>query len=180
MTQYAKNSATAVLIAFIWIAVFTANENLFTDSQHCLRANWIFLPAAIRLLAALLFEKTGAIGLFLGAFLITSGNSAEPWMYNAGLAITSGLAPFLVVQIYRRLGLITHDLSNLRASDICSLSLASALSNTLILNGYLALSGRFDGNPMQILTVFIGDTLGIVVILGLLSIILSFSLARRR
>lgn len=180
MTRYAKNAATAVLIAFIWIAAFTANEIFFADNQHSVRANWIILPAAIRLLAVLLFEKTGVIGLSLGAFLITSGNSAEPWMHNAGLALTSGLAPFLAVQIYRRLGLITRDLSNLRASDICSLSLASALSNALILNSYLALAGRFDGNPVQILTVFVGDTLGIVVILGLLSIALSFSLARRR
>ncbi|MEN9933380.1 MAG: hypothetical protein RIS17_1953 [Pseudomonadota bacterium] len=178
--SYAKQGAIALSVALAWIIVFCANEALFDGSRHSIRANWIFLPAAVRLLAVLLFEATGCIGLMLGAFVVGMCSTSEPWPYVAGLSLTSGLAPYVVVLAYRRLNMIAGDLRNLRGVDICSLSLATALSNAVMLNAYLAAFGRFEGDIVQMLTVFVGDTVGIVVVLGLLSVALSFAMPRRR
>ena len=173
-------AATTLGVAITWFAAFTLNETLLMASQHSSRANWIFLPAAIRLLAVLLFGEVGAFGLVLGALLTLQHGWATDPAYNVSLAISSGIAPLAAVWICRQLMSVSRELSSLRAMHIIVLSVASAAANAIILNGYIAVSGHLHGDMEQIATVFVGDMLGTAIVLFALSSLLAFALPRRR
>ena len=165
-------------VALTWDAAFTLNEKVFVGLQHSIRANWIFLPAAIRLLAVLLFGETGALGLALGAFLTLPNGLNNDVAFNVALAMTSGIAPLAAVMVCRKFMHIARDLGGLRAWHIVVLSIASAAANAIILNSYLAAIGRLHGDVEQIATVFVGDMLGTAIVLFLLSSLLAFALPR--
>lgn len=179
--RYLVRSATIVLgVALTWIAAFSFNEWVFPATMHSLRANWIFLPASIRLLAVLLFDELGAVGLTVGAFVTAWGGVADDLAFNLGLAISSGLAPLASVSCCRRLMKVGPDLAGLRPLNIMCFSVASAFANALLLNGYLGLVGRLHSDIGQIGTVLVGDVLGTAIVLLVLSNLLTFALPKRR
>mgnify|MGYP000226306894 CR=1 FL=1 len=178
--QLAQQVATALAIALGWMALFNFNALIFSPLAHSSQAHWIFLPAALRIIMVLVFRDIGVIGLMFGAFLTLPHPSPSELPHEIILAISSGFAPMIAVYLCRRLFHIAYDLSGLRPLHIIGLSLAGAVMNSLLLNGYLAISGRLNGDVEQILTVFVGDTLGTAIVLLILSTILSFVMPRRK
>lgn len=175
-----KSVSIIIGVALTWVAAFSLNEWVFAPERHSLRANWIFLPAAVRLIAVLLFEEVGALGLALGAFVVVSAGSAENWLYDGGLALSSGIAPLAALIASRRFIIIQPDLAELKPRHVLVLALSGAVANAAILNAYLAAVGRFHGDVEQIVTVLIGDCVGIAAVLIVLSTFLAFALPRRR
>ena len=55
--------------ALAWRAAFDLNMWLFSDAALTDRAHWVFLPAALRIMAVLILRTPGALGLMLGAYL---------------------------------------------------------------------------------------------------------------
>ncbi len=179
-SQWFKPCATVVGIAVTWLAAFKLNEWAFSGTFHSARANWIFLPAAIRVIAVLLFGDLGALGLVVGAYLVLYGAAGSDALHSAILAISSGIAPLIAVIALKRWFAISDTLAGLRPWHIIALSVACAASNALLLNGYLWLAGHLHSDFMQIATVFIGDFLGMAIVLLALSVALSFALPRSR
>lgn len=167
-------------VAVAWAGAFTLNESVLAASQHSSRANWVFLPAAVRLLAVLLFGEVGAVGVVIGSLLTLPHALAIDPAYNAALAISSGAAPLAAVLVCRQFMAISRNLGGLRAWHIVVLSIASAAANAVILNSYLAAIGRLHGDIEQIATVFVGDMMGTAIVLFVLSNLLAFALPRRR
>lgn len=167
-------------VALTWVAAFDFNEWMFSGTAHSTRANWIFLPASIRVIAVLLFAELGAVGLAIGAFLAVSLESPIDWRYNAGLAISSGIAPLLAVTACRKFLKIAPDLTGLGPANIVALSIAVAAANAVLLNGYLYAISALHSGVGQIVTVFVGDTLGTAIVLLVLSGLLTFALPKRR
>lgn len=177
----ALRGATAMAsVALVWAVLFRINEAMFPATAHSPLANWIFLPASVRLLAVLLLGELGALGLTLGALLTAHVQSAGDWPFSIGLAVSSGLAPLLSVSLCRRLLRIEPDLAGLKAGDIAVLSLACAFANAALLNAYLFVTGRFHGDFGQMLAVFVGDTAGAAIVLFLASLMLVLVLPRPR
>lgn len=54
-------------VAVAWPLVLWFNRWLFAPLDYMAWASWVFLPAAVRILAVLVFAEAGAIGLVLGA-----------------------------------------------------------------------------------------------------------------
>jgi hypothetical protein len=102
------------------------------------------------------------------------------WRYNAGLAISSGIAPPAAVAVCRKFLRIEPDLTGLGPANIVVLSLGVAATNALLFNGYLYAIGRLHLGVGQIVTVFVGDVLGTAIVLLVLSGLLTFALPKRR
>lgn len=177
-SQCFKDCVTVIGIAVTWLAAFKLNEWAFSGTIHSARANWIFLPAAIRVIAVLLFGDLGALGLVVGAYLVVSGAGGDNGMHSFTLAVSSGIAPLIAVIALKRWFSISNTLAGLRPWHIIALSVACAASNAALLNGYLWLAGHLHSDFVQIATVFIGDVLGMAIVLLVLSVALSFAMPR--
>ena len=177
--DFARSGAAVFGVAAAWMGSFTLNEWALAATAHSSRANWVFLPAAVRLLAVLLFGELGALGLAIGSLCVLLQHSSHDLGYNIGLAVSSGMAPLAAVYVCRRFMQLGSDLAGLRPQHIITLSVASALANAVMLNSYMAAMGRLRGDIEQVLTVFVGDTLGTAIVLFVLSNLLAFALPRR-
>lgn len=175
----ARQTTTVLAIAVVWYAVTWLNARLFPLFEHTLRASWIFLPAAFRPLIILLFGGTGAAGLVLGAFLTVYGTSSGGLLNELAFSGVLGVTPWLAVSLGRRLLDVPVDLAGLRASHILLLCALCAGMNALTLNGYLWVTGHFDGGSIQIATVLVGDLLGATILLFVISSALAFAMPRR-
>ena len=59
----------AVVTALLFVLMLVVNEWMFASLIFTQGANWIYLPAGVRLLCTLLFAEAGAVGLCIGAWL---------------------------------------------------------------------------------------------------------------
>lgn len=166
-------------VAVVWLIAYNLNALVFAKLIHSAHSAWIFLPAALRILSVLLFDETGVAGLMLGGYLTLDHRSLSEFPNEVLVSITSAFAPLLAIRFCRRLFPIAHDLAGLRASQIVALSIAGAGANSLLLNGYLALARRLNGDVMQIIIMFIGDMLGTAIVLIGLATVLSWALPRK-
>lgn len=175
-----KPCAVIVAIALAWVAAFHLNEWAFAATEQTPRANWIFLPASVRILAVLLFDELGATGLVVGAFLTLQENERGIALQSIIVSLTSGIAPLIAVSGVKHWYSIPATLAGLRPLHIVALTMACATSNAVILNGYLWLVGNLDADIDQLAAVFVGDVFGMAIVLLTLSTALSFTLPRRR
>lgn len=169
----------ALAIALSWVGLFNLNEWLFSDLEHTIRAHWIFLPALLRPLCILLFGGTGAWGLVLGTYFTAYGTTNGDYLHEINLALLSGMIPGATVYVAKKRFKIPNSLTGLQASHIVLICTLCAGANALGLNAYLWLSGQLVHDMVQILTVFIGDLLGAMILLMIISTILEFSLPRK-
>lgn len=163
--KVADTAAAVIGVALVWIACFKLNDFAFSQLAHSSRAHWIFLPAALRILAVLMFDRAGAVGLIIGAYLTLPHNSAEDLPYELMLSISSGVGPLIAVALGRRVFPIAADLSGLRGKHVVVLSIAGAATNSVLVNGVMASMGRWHGDSQQLATIFIGDMLGTAIML---------------
>lgn len=94
------------------------------------------------------------------------------------LNLMQAIAPLLAVAACRKFLKIEPDLTGLGPANIVALSIAVAAANALLLNGYLYAIGRLHSGVGQIVTVFVGDTLGTAIVLLVLSGLLTLALPK--
>jgi len=123
-------------VVLLWVLLFRLNEQLFTELEYNAYVNWIFLPAALRVLAVLLFGWRGALGLFIGALItfdMTLGHSGLSILAQAAL---SALAPWVAVCWTVRWLKMSADLQGLNFKQLALLCIAgsgiSAAAHTLL------------------------------------------------
>ena len=63
--------ASGLVVVLLWTGLFYLNEWLFSAVSLSSVINWVFLPAAIRMLAVMALGWVGVAGLFVGALLTT-------------------------------------------------------------------------------------------------------------
>ncbi len=175
----AKQLLVISVIAVAWFVTFRLNSWVFGATEHTSVASWVFLPAAFRPLAILMFEEVGAIGLVLGGYFTVYGTARGDNFHEIMLSVVSGITPLFAVLLGKWLFDIPRDLAGLRAGHIIVLSVSCATANAIVLNGYMWASGHLHGDFIQIATVFVGDVTGAAIVLFLLSSTLSFALPRR-
>lgn len=178
--RLARTTTTVLAIAIVWCAISRFNEWLFPFFEHTLRANWIFLPAAFRPLVILMFGRTGAAGLILGAFFTIRGTTPGGLPDELAFSAVLGLTPWLAVSLGAHLFRIPQSLAGLSPRHILVLCGLCASLNAVTLNGYLWASGHLAGGAEQIATVLVGDLVGAAILLLLISNILTFAMPRLR
>lgn len=177
MPLFGNHIAPVLAVAICWILVFQLNAALFSSLEQSTWVHWIFLPAAVRVIAILLFGARGAAGLVLGAFLTLAPQ--DTLLPNAiTLPFSSGFAPWLSVLVWKRLFRIRDDLYGLSPAHFIFLSIACAAANSILLNICLALDGQGVGGSIQMMGILIGDAFGTAIVLLILSVALSSSRIR--
>ena len=166
--------------ALSWRAAFDLNMWLFSDAALTDRAHWVFLPAALRIMAVLILRTPGALGLMLGAYLTLPHANPDDVTYEILLAVSSGAAPLVAVLACQSLFTIREDLAGLNGWHIIALSIACAAANALILNSLQSAMGRQVPDVEAIAAVFAGDVLGAAIVLTAITLSLSGLLALLR
>lgn len=151
-------------VATLYFVGFYANDVLFSNLEHHRGANWIFLPAGLRLLGVLLLGSRGAIGIFLGSLLVV-WNKVEPTAI--GLIVEpmiSAGAPLLTYYLVLRYGL-SVELKNLSAKRLLLLATFFAVTSALIHSVWFVTQGVAESFASSFIAMFIGDLLGTTLVL---------------
>jgi hypothetical protein len=128
-------------IALLWMLLYGLNGWLFASLEVNPYVNWIFLPAALRVLAVLVFGWRGALGLFIGALITFDPNTGSSAFSAIPQAALSALAPWVAVTGTARWLGVAPDLKGLSFKQLALLSFAGAGLNALshsLLFSYLA------------------------------------------
>lgn len=161
--QIRKITLETLVIALLWVSLFKLNEWLFNATSISQHINWIFLPAALRMVSVMLLGTTGAVGLVIGAFI--TSDTAGPLIDALALATLSGLCPYISVAICNNLFKLPHDLGGLTAKQLVYFALAGGVISVIPHHLYFYsrdhVSYFFEGaGPM-----LVGDIVGALIFL---------------
>jgi len=137
-------------------------------------AQWIFLPAGIRLLLTLVFPISGPLGIGLAAFLLAYFFRLPGQFITAlGIGVTVGLSPYISRKIAVRQLNILPDLSNISITKIFFCTLVFSSISALLHHSWFVYrdlrSPSFNGFWVE----FVGNTVGTFLVLSFFKIIAS-------
>jgi len=153
-------------IVSLWVGLFLLNGWLFerlTFSEH---VSWIFLPAALRMIAVLLAGWVGTLGIFLGS-LVTC-------IYVVGLTdpvsilVVSGLSalsPTLALLVCARFWGSQSNLAGLSSLNLLILGIVAASFTAISHNIHFVMMGQVEQVGTSIGAMFIGDLVGTLIVL---------------
>ena len=167
------NSGYSMIVALVWTALFHLNDFFFNAAEVAPLVSLIFLPAVLRPVAVLLFGIPGAVGLMLGSALTipiieTLNVSLVLTILSNGLVAWVVLAFMRLMPIYR--SELTADMSGLTLRTVIVLASLTALVSSLTNSFIFSLSPDLSESSGLILSMLVGDTIGALLMLYLLSI----------
>ena len=164
--------------AAVWVWLYRLNQWAFPFFEKSSTASWIFLPAAWRLIAVLVWGWRGALGLWIGT-LITSAELFGLWSAASLLAAPmSAVAPLLAVGLMRRPLALRPDLNGFSAADLALLAALNAVCSASLHSIVFVLVGVPRAAPSDMFTMMIGDVLGTFLVLYALKLALAALPAR--
>lgn len=164
------NSPSTVLleaggVAIVYSSLYYLNGWIFSSFAFTATVAWIFLPAAIRVIAVLLFNWRGVAGLFIGTLAtcipVFGLTNADTFVYP----MLSAFCPMLAVSLGVYLMKIRADLGGLKAWQLLVFALLGALFNSVAHNVYFQLSGNAQSWLTGIIPMFVGDLVGTLIVL---------------
>lgn len=159
-------AVAGVLLAGLgYVFFYELNAWLFSQVKVTENISWVFLPAAIRMLAVLMFEWAGVAGLFLGSLAVILDLLAEQPAHALALASLSSVPSLLVARVVQRALGIGADLGGMTGRHLLVFGLAGGLVNSLVHTLYFA--GR-EGSlePFHgFVPMFVGDSIGTLLVL---------------
>jgi len=159
-------------VATAWYALYKINTWLFSSIHITGFISWVFLPAAIRMLAVMVGGWAGALGLFLGAILTNVGMLKYEPLNIVLLAGLSALGPLVAVHLCTRWLRLPRDLAGLQRSQLLVFAVAGAVFNTFPHNLYFYFTGLAPDAWSGVVPMFVGDLAGTLIVLYLASLTL--------
>lgn len=165
-------AVAAACSALAYIAFFLLNGWLFTTFSVTENISWIFLPAAIRMVAVLLAGWAGVFGLFIGSLVMIAPMLATDPAHALVLATLSSVPSFYAAQAVRRYLRIPGNLAGMTGRGLMCFGLAGGFVNSAAHTLYFML--RAEGlQPLGgFVPMFVGDTVGTFVMLYLGALLL--------
>ncbi len=159
--------------ATLYFGCFHLNMILFNALELHSGANWIFLPAGVRLLCTLLLGVEGAIGLLIASLIISIQTYSDMGLVtNLVSAFISAGAPYLVYRLAIINGL-PATLEKLNAAKLALLCLVYAFVSALLHSVWYTLRDVHTEMLTSFTAMFIGDLVGTLIILYAMKIILA-------
>lgn len=161
-------SATLIVgvTALFYVALFLLNGFLFSVLDFSAGVAWVFLPSGLRLVAVLLFDKWGALGIVLGSLMLAFHDARLTDPVTVGVAACiSGLAPLLAREICLSLTDLKVDLKDLTALSLVRITLIFSAVSAGLHQSWYAWRGHSDNALAGVLVMFSGDMLGTMLIL---------------
>lgn len=164
--------ARILVAAGLWVGLFQLNAWAFQSFEWNPVVNWVFLPAAVRLLAVLLWGWEGCLGIWLGTLVTNQALFGTATQASLAVASISALAPWLAVGAARMLLAIPSDLAGLRPASLLVLAGASALSSALLHTLYFSFTKDSTRLADDLLPMLVGDVAGTLIVLYTLRAVL--------
>ena len=157
---------TSILITAVTYFVFYQfNDWLFASFELHAGANWIYLPAGLRLLCTLLLGIEGAIGIFIAALAISLSNLAHIDFTTMLVAsVISAAMPYLAYRTALYFGM-TPSLENLSVKILFALTFLYALLNAAAHSTWYRLRDVSSDSLNTFFVMFIGDLIGTLIII---------------
>lgn len=158
--------------ALAYVAFFLLNDWLFSQAKVSNYISWVFLPAAIRMLAVLLFGWAGVAGLFIGSLAMLSGSLDHDPVHALFLALLSSVPSLLAARLVQRTVGIGDDLAGMTGRHLLVFGLAGGLTSSLVHTVYfMGYQGSLE--PLHgFWPMFVGDSLGTLITLYLGALVL--------
>lgn len=141
------------------------NDWLFDIVQVSEHINWIFLPAAIRMLAVLLLGWAGVVGLFIGSVSVIFPMLTSDPAQALSLGILSSVPSLLAMKTVQHLLGMRSDLAGMKGSDLICFGLAGGLFNSASHTLYFMASAASLEPGWGFLPMFVGDAVGTLILL---------------
>ncbi len=170
--------AGMAVVAVAYVLCFKLNEWLFSVAKVSDYISWVFLPAAIRMLAVMLLGWAGVLGLYLGS-LSQLGTTLEADPVRAlVIAGISSVPCLLAARLVQRALRVPGDLAGMTGRQLLVFGLAGGLASSGAHTLYFALeAGSLD--PLAgFLPMFVGDTAGTLIMLYVGALLLNRLLPR--
>ena len=159
--------------ASLYFGCFHLNMILFNTLELHSGANWIFLPAGVRLLCTLLLGLEGAIGLLIASLIISTQTYGEMGLLtNLVSSLISAGAPYLVYRLALINGL-PATLEKLNAAKLALLCLVYAFMSALLHSIWYTLRSVNTDMLTGFTAMFTGDLVGTLIILYAMKIVLA-------
>ena len=154
------------VVTGLWIGLFALNGWLFDRLAYSEQVSWIFLPAALRMIAVLLAGWVGALGIFLGSLAtciyLLGLNDPDYILIVGGI---SALAPTAALLLCARFWGTQLNLAGLSATHLLLLSTVSAGFTAVMHNAYFVFLGTVDAVASSTGAMFVGDLIGTLIVL---------------
>lgn len=160
-------SLGAAGVAVTYLSIYQFNDWVFDQVKVSDFVSWVFLPAAIRMLSVLLFGWAGVAGLFLGSIACIPQVAAEDPAKALILATLSSVPSLLAARCVQRLAGIPLDLAGLQPRHLLMFGLAGGLTNSVVHTAYFVLAQQSASALENFVPMFIGDSIGTLIILYL-------------
>jgi len=165
-TRNVRNDVLVVVGAMLsWLAFYELNKLVFDWTFWGVGINWVFLPAAVRLGAVLLFGWRGALGIILGSLLTSQTVFSDAPLLGIAVSIASGLSPLIAVRLTLRHFGVQASLAGLTSTHliVCTVAYAFIIAVT---HNFLFWGAGGLASPLQGLApMFVGDLLGAFMVL---------------
>lgn len=171
----------AVLAALAYAALYHLNAVVFDGPLRLSdQVSWIFLPAAVRMVAVLLVGWAGVLGLFAGALITLAPMLGSDLPHALMLATLSSVPPLLAARTLQRLLAVRADLQGMTGRQLLYFGLGGAAANSLVHTAYYASHARSLEPLGGLVPMFVGDTVGTVLMLYLAALMLRHRRLRPR
>lgn len=158
----------AAFATLAYYGTYLFNAWFFSSVSIAPHLSLIYLPAAVRMLFALVLGLPAAIGMSLGTLLIiytTQGSWTVVWYEAIPVSLISGFAPLLAVMTGVKWLKLPDDLGGLKPSHLIKFTLLGALCNSIPTNAFYWAVGHLDTPLPAIAQMFAGDVLGTLLVL---------------
>lgn len=159
--------------ALLFFTFFWVNEWVFGMTALHDGANWIFLPAGLRLLCTLIFGGEGAIGLLVASMMIgyLRIDAMDP-VTQFGSELISAGAPYLAYRAALKFGM-PASLEKLSTARLGILAVAYAFTSSSLHSLWFMIRGFFTDFIYGWTAMLIGDVAGTLIMVYLLKMILA-------
>ncbi len=164
--------AGAATAALAYALFFELNDWLFSLAAVSENISWVFLPAAVRMIAVLMFGWAGVLGLFVGSLTVIWDQVIDEPAHAVSLALLSSVPSLLAARFVQRALGIGADLGGMTGRHLLGFGLAGGLANSLVHTIYFA-SRAGSLEPLQgFVPMFVGDSVGTLIMLYLGALLL--------
>lgn len=151
--------------AFAYVVFFDVNAWLFSTFKVSENISWVFLPAAIRMIAVLLAGWAGVAGLFIGSLAVDVPKFLADPAHALTLATLSSVPSIFAAQAVRHVLKIPGDLRGMTGRDLLCFGLAGGLANSAAHTVYFIARAGHQEPISGFVPMFVGDTIGMLLML---------------
>ena len=149
----------------LWVSLFELNGWLFSITEISRYSNWVFLPAALRVLAVLVLDWRGVAGLFAGTLFTCAPQIGVNMAEALVLASLSSLAPFVAVSLTTRCLRMAIDLKGMSYQQLAVIAAVAALSSSVSHNIFFSLQDELHSWVSVFFPMLAGDLIGTLFVL---------------